>query len=59
MRNLSRLPSDPQERIAALTAVIRRYEAQGIFDTVYHRLRAEAEAEAAIVESYPEMDEEE
>lgn len=59
MKNLSRLPNDPQERIKALRPVVARYAANGIHDTVYHRLLAEAEAEAAVIKTVPEMDEEE
>lgn len=48
MRNLSRLPSDPAERRDVLSQVVRQYEVNGIHDTVYHRLFAEAEAELAV-----------
>lgn len=59
MKNLSRLPNDPEERAEALRPIVARYAAQGIHDTVYHRFLREAEAEAAVTEQGPQADEEE
>lgn len=59
MKSLSRLPSDPDARIKALRPIVTRYEENGIFNTVYHRLLAEAEAEAAVEKTSPYTDEEE
>lgn len=58
MKNLSRLPSDPNERRNVLLRVIRHYEEQDINDTVYHRWLAEAEAAVRALNTSDALEEE-